>query len=326
MKPGREGAPPEGRTTDPTGIEVYLEYARENIERSRRLLEEGDLRYAIFSANEGLELCVKAFMLRYGIIDRPITAGHFPYLALVNKMAEITKASVERNPANKNKLEKALGLLPTLEKEFDRMQKRTFQILLWKSSLGIKLADDEEKRIGKFCKTMSDWGEKMIQMQAGSQQPSKQGQDRCAPGEKAEIFEVVSRAAREQSGINDAEFLPLSGDKQIFHSGALYLGQLLAVVELFALLGVITASSAHQQISRYPTQIDGNDSREVYAKHKDDGVKNLLTQIYGTTERLLKHLECGAPLLVQGMVDISADRGRFIRPDKWTSDVHAATS
>lgn len=315
MTTSRGGTLSEGRVADQAEIASCLEYARENIKRSRKLFKESDIRYAVFSANEGLELCVKAYMLRYGIIDKPVTARHFPYMAVVDKMVEITKASIGNNPANKDKLNEALDLLPTLKKKFDRMRKGSFQALLWKSSLNIELTVDEEKCLARFRKAISDWNEKMTQVAGGQQHLREQGHDRCAPSEKAGIFEAASKAAREQGGIKDDQFLPLNGGKKILRNGALYLGQLLAVVELFALLDVIAASSAHQQISRYPTQIGGVDSRELYVKHKDDGVKSLLTQIYTTTERLLRHLESGGPLLVQDMVDISADMGRFMRPD-----------
>ena len=326
MGPSRTGTPPEGHPTDPAEIETYLEYARENIERSRKLFGEGDLRYAIFSANEGLELYVKTHMLRYGIIDKPTTAGHFPYIALVRTMAEITKSSIGNNPANKSKLEEALCLLPTLEKEFNRMQKRSFQILLWKSSLNIELDDEEKKRLEKFWETVSNWGNKMIQIQGRQQHLNGQRRDKCEPGEQAEIFEAASKAAREQGSIHTGtQFLPLSGDKKTLRSSALYLGRLLAVVELFILLGVIASSSAHQQISRYPTQIDGADSGSVYVKHKDD-LENLLAQIYAVTDRLLKQLKCGEPLLVQDMVDIGADMERFMRSDGWTVSMNAAAN
>lgn len=86
MNPSRAGTPPKDIAGDPAGIGEYLRYAQENIRRSRMLFKKGDLRYAVFSANEGLELFVKAHMLHYKIIDRAIVAGHFPYPAVVDSM------------------------------------------------------------------------------------------------------------------------------------------------------------------------------------------------------------------------------------------------
>ena len=69
---------------------------------------------------------------------------------------------------------------------------------------------------------------------------------------------------------------------------------------------VIAFSFAHQQISRYPTRIDGIDSRKVYMENKD-GVKNLLEKIYDVTETLSNHLERGDPLLAQYAAEIGVD-------------------
>lgn len=44
---------------------------------------------------------------------------------------------------------------------------------------------------------------------------------------------------------------------------ALYIGQLIALTELFLYTTATVNGSVHQQISRYPTQIDGVDSAEV---------------------------------------------------------------
>ena len=161
MRPRRAGMPPKGPAGDPVEIDTYLQYAQENIERSRMLLEKGDLRYAVFSANEGLELLAKAHMLRYKIIDRAIAAGHFPYHAAVKEMVKITKSNIEKNPPNKKQLEQSLDALQTLEEAFDIMKKKELEAPLWKLSLNIELADDEKKRVDKLNKKFLEWNEKM---------------------------------------------------------------------------------------------------------------------------------------------------------------------
>ena len=86
----------------------------------------------------------------------------------------------------------------------------------------------------------------------------------------------------------------------------------LALAELAFFAGVIVHSSAHQQISRYPTLIDGVDAREIYAERKDD-VEKLLELIYLASEVLIKQLQCGSPLITLSMDAMSADMKEFVR-------------
>ena len=108
MKANCAGTPPKDTADDQVEIEEYLQYAQENIKTSRILFKEGYLRYAIFSANEGLELLAKAHMLRYKIIDKAITAKHFPYPAAITAMIKVTKSNIRKNRPTKNNWKKHL--------------------------------------------------------------------------------------------------------------------------------------------------------------------------------------------------------------------------
>lgn len=180
MTSRRAAMPPSNPAGDPAEIEAYLEYAQENIERSRRLFESGDPRYAVFSANEGLELLVKAHMLRYKIIDRARAAGHFPYPAAVKAMIKTTEANIGKDPHNKKQLEEALGRLSILKEAFEMVEKKKLETPMWKSSLSIDLADDEKARIDKFWKKLDEWGTKTMQIQDRQLHPSEQVRDRLS--------------------------------------------------------------------------------------------------------------------------------------------------
>lgn len=312
MKPRRAAMPPGDPAGDPAEIEAYLEYAQENIERSRKLFKSGDLRYAIFSANEGLELFVKAHMLRYKIIGKARTAGHFPYPAVVESMKEVTKSNIDKNPANKKQLEQALDLLCTLEDVFN--VEKNLQLEIWKSSLNVSLPDKKRRRVEKFWKRLDDWGKEMIQIQDRRQRPSKQGPDRLTPAEQDEFFAAILGVFKEKTGgSKGSQTLLLPRKKRMAYSSALYMGRLFALVELIVHMRAVVRSFVHQQVSRYPTQIDGVDSREIYMDHKDD-VKALLKEIYATSTVLLRHLRHGDRLAVQSHVGVSSDMKMFLPP------------
>lgn len=314
MRPGRQGMPPENRAVAPVEIEAYLEYARENIERSRMLFEKGDLRYAVFSANEGLELCVKAHMLHYGIIDKAVAAGHFPYPAIIKKMAEVTKSNVQHNPSNKRQMEEALESLDTPEVAFDIMKKKELQIPLWKFSLNISLSDDEMKHLDKFQEKLSVWNQEMARIKIWRDDPHEQCHGRRTHGKQAESSTTVSSTRRDKSGrCGDSPSGLLPEKETTPHDRVVGVERLFAMLPLIFLLDVISLSFAHQQISRYPTQIDGIDSRTVYIKHKDD-VKSLLERIYGASEMLSYHLRHGDPLLMEYAASMGVDMRELTSP------------
>lgn len=93
MKPRRAVMPPKDFGADPAETDLCLPCGRANIERSRMLLEKANLRHAVFSANEGLELLVKADMLRCKTIDRATAAGRLAYHAAAGEMERSYKFS-----------------------------------------------------------------------------------------------------------------------------------------------------------------------------------------------------------------------------------------
>ena len=109
--------------------------------------------------------------------------------------------------------------------------------------------------------------------------------------------------------------LPMPGNRGIPYGEALVAGRIFALVELIIHMDVIARSFPHQQIARYPTLIDGVDSKALYTAHNDD-VKNLLGQIYTSSDMLMRQLKCGAPFLIQDMVAVSADMTKFMPPSR----------
>lgn len=134
------------------------------------------------------------------------------------------------------------------------------------------------------------------------------------PDEQDEFFAAVLGAFK-QKAVRQKNPPPVSlpGNRQMPRSVVLDIGRTIAVAELFTHMDTIVDSFVHQQISRYPTRIDGVDSRKIYMDHRDD-VKSLLRRIYATSKTLSKQLECKAPLAIQSKVAVSADMQKFMPP------------
>ena len=279
---GRTG--PACPRSGPAGVsawtEAHLRYSRQNIERSRRLFDEGDLRYALFSANEGLELCAKAYMLHYNIIDEAKDAKHFPYPAVVEDMMRITELNIRRDPPHKKKLEQVLCLLSDLEKAFSEAMDKDLKTTVWKLSLNMPLRKEEIKQVDILWQKFSSWGEKMVRLQGGQKLPyaetcekhRRNGQDAC-------LATVIGPDEIEKARKKSSKLLDSARRKNRHQSTTVDTKQIVAIVDIIMCVYVIVRSFVHQQTSRYPTQIDGVDSEELYTKHKDD-VESLLEAEY----------------------------------------------
>ena len=303
----RGGTPSEHHAVDPADIAPYLHYARENIKRSRMLFDRGDLRYALFSANEGLELSIKAHMLYYGIIDKAKAAGHFPYLAAVKKMEETTVSIIRDNPADKEQLDQALASLATLKEALKMVTKKELQIPLLKVSLGMGPSDDEKSELDKLERTLSLWDEQISRIASEAQGPRNEDHGSCPPSMRGKSHARALNTHNEKNGQSSGSqprFLPEYDD--MLPDRIPVVKVLFPLAPLFQHLDVVTFSFPHQQISRYPTNIDGIDSRDVYMANKD-GVKDLLEEIYDATEKIANHLERGDPLLAQYAAEAHID-------------------
>ena len=305
MKGAGSGGPPEPRIVVPPAMDLlgrpadigaYLRYARENVDRSKLLLQRGDLRYAIFSANEGLELCVKAYLLHYKAIDDPIDAGHFPHTALIRSVREKAASFGEENPGEADLVRQTAERLDEVEGLFKKLRDRRRRVALWKKSLGVDLGGGEQKLLDELGPLATEWSGQGSQAGPGSRRGEQGGE--CVGllpptwgGLRAPLLSLFHQNF-EHAG--DSSTISLPGGVEFPAAEALYTGQVIALTELFLYTTAMVNGSVHQQISRYPTQIDGVDSAEVYARHRD-GVERLLGRIYGACGMLMRHLDWRSP-------------------------------
>lgn len=281
---------------EPANVGAYVKYARENMDRSRLLFQGAYLRYAIFSANEGLELCVKAYLLHYKAIANPIDAGHFPLLSIVRSLRKSSELFGVANPGESDMVRQTASLLDELKGLFTKLKNRQARVALWKKSLGVALGDGDQKLLRELGPLATEWSGQYPQARAGPLQGGPGGGPvgfMSAPwGALRAPLLVLFHQNFEPAG--GTPMVSLLGSKEIPAAEALYMGRLNALMEMFLHTTAIVNGYVHQQISRYPTQIDGVDSSEVYARHRG-GVGRLLAKIYGACGALLPHLDSRLP-------------------------------
>lgn len=304
MKGAGSGGPPEPRIVVPPAMDLlgrpadigaYLRYARENVDRSKLLLQREDLRYALFSANEGLELCVKAYLLHYKAIDDPIDAGHFPHMAIIRSVREKAASFGEENPGEADLVRQTAERLDEVEDLFKKLRDRRGRVALWKKSLGVDLGGGEQKLLDELGPLATEWSGQGSHAGTGSRRGAQGGESvgLLPPtwgGLRAPLLSLFHQNFEHADASSTISLL----GGEVLVAKALYIGQLIALTELFRHTTAMVNGSVHQQISRYPTQIDGVDSAEVYARHKD-GVERLLGRIYGACGMLMQHLDRRSP-------------------------------
>ena len=288
--------PPKDLLGKPAETGAYRRYVLENLGRSRLLFGLGDLRYAVFSANEGLELCVKAYLLHYRAIADPAVAGHFPHPFLIKSIRKSAELFGKQNPGEAGLVRQTAAHLDELRDFFKKLKHPGARVALWKGSLGADLVGDEQELIDGLGPLATEWSGQYPQARADLLQVGpgggRVGFMSAEWGALRAPLLALFHQKFELTGGPRTVPLPGSGDVPV--AEALYHGRLIALTELFLHTTAIVNGYVHQQISRYPTQIDGVDSSEVYTRHRD-GVGQLLAKIHGACNALLPHLDSRLP-------------------------------
>lgn len=276
---------------EPAKVGAYLQYARENVDRSRLLFQRADLRYAVFSANEGLELCVKAYLLHYKAIAVLIVTGHLPHKFLIRSMRESLAQFERGGPGDTSLVLQMTSNLDKLGDLFGKLEKHKAKVALWKKSVGADLGRNDQKVLDSLRPLATEWGGQEPQARPGFPQEKPSGFMQARQGELRDTLLKMFHQKFERA--DGSRTIPLPGVEGTVVE-ALYHGRLTAQMELFLHTTAIVNGYVHQQISRYLTQIDGVDSSEVYARHRD-GAGRLLAKICGACGALLPHLDNRLP-------------------------------
>lgn len=304
MKGAARGAPPGSRITissakgllgAPADVGAYLQYARENVDRSKLLFQRGDLRYSVFSANEGLELCVKAYLLHYKAIANPVVTRHFPHPFLVQSIRKNLKLFGKQCPDNADLVRQLTSKLDKLDALFEKLDSHKTRVALWKKSLGVDLGGGDQKLLDQLGPLVTEWSGPGSQVRAGFRRGMTNGGPAgFLPAGQGVLRSPLLALFHQKFERNAPQTVSLPGNGEVQLAEALRFGQLIALTELFLHTTAIVNGFVHQQTSRYPTQIDGVDSAEVYARHRD-GVAGLLGRIYSACEMLMPHLDSRSP-------------------------------
>ena len=286
----------------------FIEYADENLARSDELFTKNDLRYAVFSAHEALELCLKAYLLKYEIISNPKDAGHLAYPTILLKLSEEFKKEI-RNPStsqNKNLWLSASQHLENIRSVINDMKDFKKCIILWKISINIPLDKNEEEIRQNILKKLKLSTTTQIenlgtyvftpQFEAKITKPNidpdlKQIGDimkKYYNKSKNDINSDISNFGHE---LYTASKDFLTGKKgEISQQVAASILKQFAILRTMNWMHMMVFSFSHQQISRYPTEIDQSTAKKLYQENKES-VKTFIQKIDSTCQEIKNSIE-----------------------------------
>jgi len=286
----------------------FIEYADENLTRSDELFRKNDLRYAVFSAHEALELCLKAYLLKYEIISKPKDAGHLAYPAILLKLSEEFKKEI-RNPStnqDKNLWLSALQHLENVKAVINDMKDFKKCICMWKTSINIPFDKNEEEILQNILKKLKQSTSTQIE-NIGTHVfthkfETKMAKPNIDPNLK-QIGDIMKKHYNKSknditSDISDLgpELYAASKDFLTGKKGGLSQQVASSILKQFAILRtmnwmpMMVFSFSHQQISRYPTQIDHSTAKKLYQENKES-VKTFIQKINSTCQEIKNSIE-----------------------------------
>jgi hypothetical protein len=267
-----------------------------DIDRAKDLFIKEDYGFAAYSAQQGLEKYLKSFLMKFNIVKNS-NIGHLPYSLLLEIIID------EFDDLSKNEKDDTVFFqyLQTCKEYFNSFKNTldSFQksdpkkILIWKSSLKMKLNGDEEK-IEKGIK-IEEEKTKSIMINGITKLFTSNTAEKpliATPEDTQKLVEWLSRnfqSAQNNSKIDFSKeideieeilspYLYGVKEKSLSKQDSDFLTDFFKIFRTFEWLELLLASYPHEEIGRYPTTIDNESSVELYKERKDD-LYNLITAI-----------------------------------------------
>jgi len=265
----------------------FFNYSEENILRARKLFDEGDFRYAIFSAQEGIELALKGYLIHYDLLKNPKNAGHLPYTFILKTLENEIKHD-SRVPKNSKEFwNESIKHIKNVGFVFTELKKESVCIAFWKNSLNIELSS-EDKRIFSEINEKLQFSLKKelfsVDKYFLTHNVKNKVNDLKAPQEIRDMSKTLVQyrdILTENLTADISDF-----GKDLYKNVESFLNRpdladikkLFTIVKTMNWMPIVAYAFSHQQISRYPTYIDIQLVNEFYKKRQSE-LKLLIDKI-----------------------------------------------
>lgn len=276
----------------------FRDQAARDMLSCKMLRSDGDFGNAAYLLQQSLEKYVKAYLFKFKIFaDNPRNLGHLPLKALFKKLSDETEKTSRHsnNPQTKIMFKK---FHPTIKEIVDLFEKikdsknPTWRNAIWKDSLGLSLNNDEVVLIKQ---TKSRWETERIPELSNTATILSTGLDRLKKQSQDPIQrQIIEKEIRDKTGlsfdqainalttINDnlknlsvempsdltflEDLLKPDGQVEPKNPAQFEFNRLIQGAWIFNFRNEIIQTFTHEDIGRYPTDMDGINSRTIYAQ------------------------------------------------------------
>lgn len=280
--------------------EQFRNQARQDIESCEILRSKGDYGNSAYLLQQGLEKYIKAYLFKFQMFTgKPHEVGHLPIKAMWKKLFEDLERRIRAsvNPEINSMFQQSTTIIKIITELFENIKNpknRTLKMAFWKQSLNIKLNTNEEnitkherEELEKEFKRIMPMAESIL-----AKIDSKTRFQNMTNDQRQKIEQVMAQMGMTledvskiiptiQNGLQNTtsgmpDLFPLikeiiKRNIKISDSSALEFISILRLAWLFTFRNEMVEAFTHEDIGRYPTEIDGKSSRDIYQTN----VKNL---------------------------------------------------
>ena len=291
----------------------FTQQAEKDLMRAEKSFEDEDYGFAAFCAQQGLEKYLKAYFLKFRIFTDPQRLGHLQLPVILDELADIFERGIPCGNLDKP-LKK---LMPPLVKWLKGMSEfldginksEQKKILVWKQSLGIMLTGKEQKLYENLSKKIDldlnklqiplkqYWKKNPIEIDVENKDIDPKY--KLAIEKLALLRQKMMRLVETTNYSNNRDLEQIRDELSIL-LGMFYYGKgnelftieetdfFIKIIKLWRCadwFDTILSSYSHEQISRYPTLIDDQDSITWYKLQKENLLK-LINEIRETCDSI----------------------------------------
>lgn len=279
---------------------LFLESSKSNIDESEKKLEQKDYGRAIFEAQQGLEKIVKAYLLKEKIINHPKTVNHLAFHKILKMITETITEFTQIDTSYPILNQFYNGVANMFKEQHELFEKlnssEQLQIIFWKSSLKIPLNENEIESSKNFLDKLGNGIPELRQdlfqilVYFAQNPPAETTQITLSPQEDKEIETIIPQLF----GLTERSESPASlllryltiMKPHFINSGMMSDSQFDMFLKFQKIIHVFTPIAltemihafCHEQVSRYPTKIDGK-LVEVWYDEKNMELKDLIERI-----------------------------------------------
>lgn len=250
------------------------------MDRANNLFNDGDYRYAAFSAHESIELGLKGYLIHYGLLENPKKAGHLPYAYIIKQLENEIKRDNRMVLNGEQFWNESLKHIKNVSFAFTKLKNNDGVCMaFWKNSLNVELKISEQQIFSEINERLQSSIKKEL-VSVDKYFLTKNVKNNIGnmkvPQEVQNMSKTLVKyrdilAENITSNIDDFGQDMYKDLESILNRPELAnIKKLFTIMKTMNWMPVVAYAFSHQQISRYPGKINEKTIEELYKEHKNE--------------------------------------------------------